>query len=141
MTLPARIRDLTGQRFGRLVVVGLSRRRSRCVIWQTRCDCGRSHLARSWSLVSGQTRSCGCLRSSDLTGQRFGRVVVVELAGKTKHGQTMWLVRCDCGARHITSSHSLRRGNTRSCGCLRREVGVKNIGAHNRRLATEHERR
>lgn len=134
MTLSARIRDLTGQRFGRLLVVSLSTYRARsrrAAYWSCRCDCGRSHIARSWSLVSGQTRSCGCLRSSDLTGQRFGRVVAVELAGKTKHGQTMWLVRCDCGARHITSGHSLRRGNTRSCGCLRREVALQNLTSQN----------
>lgn len=61
----------------------------------------------------------------DLTGQKFGRLTVVERAENhvTKGGQskTMWLCRCDCGGENsviITSSQNLKSGTTRSCGCM-----------------------
>lgn len=63
-------------------------------------------------------------RAIDLTGQRFGRLVVegIESSGPTKNRR--WLCRCDCGARTKVLGTSLRAGATHSCGCLRREVGV-----------------
>ena len=56
-----KIRDLTGQRFGRLVVVKLSEKRiGRSACWVCRCDCGNYKTVMSYHLVSGRTRSCGC---------------------------------------------------------------------------------
>ena len=60
-------------------------------------------------------------RKLDLTGQRFGRLVVVEEAGRTKHGFVLWKCRCDCGQEVVVSSQHLRSGNTTSCGCFNRE--------------------
>ena len=57
----------------------------------------------------------------DLTGQRFGRLVVIRESGRTKGGQAMWLCRCDCGAETVIRGSSLRSGHTQSCGCLRDE--------------------
>lgn len=57
----------------------------------------------------------------DLTGQRFGRLVVIREYGRTKDGRVTWLCRCDCGAEVVVSSNHLRSGNTQSCGCLKRE--------------------
>lgn len=37
----------------------------------------------------------------------------------------MWLCRCDCGSEMMTTSHHLREGHTKSCGCLQREVVTK----------------
>ena len=54
--------DLTGQRFGRLVVIGLERR-DNGAIWRCRCDCGKEHVVRGTSLRAGSTESCGCLLS------------------------------------------------------------------------------
>lgn len=57
----------------------------------------------------------------DLKGQRFGRLVVVEEAGRDKHGHVLWKCRCDCGSETIVYVHSLRSGDTTSCGCFNRE--------------------
>lgn len=57
----------------------------------------------------------------DLTGQRFGRLVVIGQAGRNRHGQMMWLCRCDCGKEVVVAGCNLRSGNTQSCGCLNRE--------------------
>jgi hypothetical protein len=58
----------------------------------------------------------------DRTGQRFGRITVLELAGKDKSGLIMWECRCDCGALTIVRASDLVSGNTSSCGCLSREI-------------------
>ena len=57
----------------------------------------------------------------DLSGQKFGRLTVVEYAGKNKYNRTQWLCRCDCGNDKIVSSNSLNSGKTKSCGCLWKE--------------------
>lgn len=56
----------------------------------------------------------------DLTGQRFGRLSVIEKSGVAKSGHALWLCKCDCGNSHIVSSNQLKNG-TKSCGCLQRE--------------------
>lgn len=57
----------------------------------------------------------------DITGQRFGRLVVLGYEGFVRR-ECMYRVKCDCGQEFITHAKSLRRGLTRSCGCLNREV-------------------
>jgi len=57
--------------------------------------------------------------ATNLTGQRFGRLVV--LSPSTKVNQ-YWLCKCDCGEMKETSAQCLRGGSTRSCGCLVREA-------------------
>lgn len=58
-------------------------------------------------------------RVIDLTGQRFGRLTVLEYAGSNKSGNALWLCHCDCGNKIIANNKLLRNGNTKSCGCLR----------------------
>lgn len=64
-----------------------------------------------------------CYPVTDLTGQRFGRLVVVGRADPplNKWRYAMWHCRCDCGRETDVSGHNLRRWLTTSCGCLRRE--------------------
>lgn len=57
----------------------------------------------------------------DLTGQRFGRLVVIEPCGRSKDRHIMWLCRCDCGNEVVVTASNLKKSNTKSCGCLRRE--------------------
>lgn len=53
----------------------------------------------------------------DLTGSRYGKLVVVEYAGKDKNGYTTWLCRCDCGNEKIIRGSKLKDGDIKSCGC------------------------
>lgn len=55
----------------------------------------------------------------DLTGQRFGRLTVVERGFPNQGGDATWSCRCDCGNVCCIRGSSLRRGHTQSCGCLR----------------------
>lgn len=57
----------------------------------------------------------------DLTGEKYGRLTVKSYAGH-KGQRTVWKCLCDCGNEAIISGNSLRRGATRSCGCIRREL-------------------
>lgn len=64
----------------------------------------------------------------DLTGQRFGRLVVVERAGSDTKGNAMWKCQCDCGEVRVVNSRNLLSGNSKSCGCLKTDqVVLRNI--------------
>lgn len=61
-------------------------------------------------------------RFRDLTGERFGRLLVLQRDGCNKHGQVKWYCECDCGTRKHVLGMCLSRGETQSCGCLHRET-------------------
>lgn len=62
------------------------------------------------------------MKKLDLTGQRFGRLVVIEEAGHSSDGRVRWLCKCDCGNYTSTpSTKTLRNGTCRSCGCIEKE--------------------
>lgn len=66
----------------------------------------------------------------DLTGQRFGRMTVLEYAGSYEFPcgtkKPMWICRCDCGKVCEVIGQNLLNGRTRSCGCLRSETSRRN---------------
>ena len=57
----------------------------------------------------------------DLTGQKFGLLVVIERAGSSPSGNALWRCACSCGAgmERVVKTPELSSGDTRSCGCLR----------------------
>lgn len=57
------IKDLTGQTFGRLTVIehDASIKSNQCAYWKVKCICGNTKSVRRTSLLSGKTKSCGCL--------------------------------------------------------------------------------
>lgn len=74
-------------------------------------------------------------RATDLTGRRFGRLVVLyRLPNKpTANGQdAVWMTKCDCGNESTSLARQLRSGKKQSCGCLRKErlaqANTKDIG-------------
>jgi len=61
-------------------------------------------------------------RTLDLTGQRFGRLVVASKTGdKGKRGEIFWYCLCDCGAESVVRAANLKSGGTVSCGCAQVE--------------------
>lgn len=81
------------------------------------------------------------MKPIDLTGQRFGRLVVVARSNNNARGQARWLCRCDCGAEKIVRATELRQGSTRSCGCWRKdqcaEVGRGSAASNSRKGAAK----
>lgn len=58
----------------------------------------------------------------DLTGTRFGSLLVV-MRGETDHrGEACWICVCDCGKQTLSKGFGLRNGNTHSCGCKDKKV-------------------
>jgi hypothetical protein len=89
-------------------------------LWRCRCDCGRTVDAKSYWLRHGIIKRCKACRVVDLTGQQFGRLVVIRLNRKTRsqlNTKAYWLCRCDCGTEITTRTDYLRSGRTKSCGC------------------------
>ena len=66
----------------------------------------------------------------DLTGQPFGRLIVIRECGRAKNGGVLWLCKCECGREVVVSGDNLRRENTKSCGCLRLERITTHDCAH-----------
>ena len=123
-------RNLTGQRFGKLVCIEPMRTKlNGRTVWRCRCDCGNECLAVGTQLTAGYKKSCGCLVHlplKDYVGKRFGALVVVEYAGKEK-GVHLWRCRCDCGRETVVRQYNLQSGHVQSCGCLQREIRRKNL--------------
>lgn len=63
----------------------------------------------------------------DRTGQKFGRLTLIERVENNKFNQVQWKCRCDCGKEVIVKSYSLTTGQTKSCGCLKKEQNYINI--------------
>ena len=57
----------------------------------------------------------------DLTGQKFGRLTVVDRACNDAKAQACWICKCECGEYSVVRGADLRSGNTKSCGCLNAE--------------------
>lgn len=128
-----KLQDLTGQRFGRLVVLKRApthedpsgRKRT---YWTCQCDCGNIKDIAATSLKNGATQSCGCLQKEktsqnnfkDLANQRFGRLTALWPVGKKSSG-TIWHCKCDCGNECDVGVSQLTTGHTQSCGCYNKD--------------------
>ena len=129
-------RNLINQQFERLVVKEEIAKRdaSGGVMWLCQCECGNTIEVRGSSLVSGHTKSCGCLQKekaqqigrnnlNDLTNLTFGKLQVLKRGKtiKTPNGSTrvFWICKCECGNIIEVCGNSLTSNNTTSCGCLR----------------------
>lgn len=125
--------DITGQRFGRLVAIEPTLKRSRSsgsVVWKCKCDCGNMAFVSYNVLHRSNTRSCGCLRNEsagktgrvnriDISGRRFGRLTAIAPTNKRSGSNIEWECLCDCGELTLVSTASLARETVRSCGCLK----------------------
>ncbi len=119
----SKIKDITGQRFGKLVAKEFTGKiKNHSAVWLCQCDCGNTSEVKANALYSGAIQSCGCLRSEvrihDLTDQRFGKLVAIERTGKKQNNSQVWLCNCDCGNTAEVSAGNLKSGKTNSCGCL-----------------------
>ena len=62
------------------------------------------------------------MKRIDLTGKRFGRLTVIKPLGLNPNNQLVWLCECDCGKVVCVAGLSLRNGDTKSCGCYRKDA-------------------
>lgn len=101
--------------------------------WLCECQCGNKTIVLGKHLRSGNTKSCGCYqkeqaiksnlnRGGDLTGKRFGKLVVLEengfVVGSNNKRRRLWKCKCDCGNICSVQHQYLQFGDTGSCGCI-----------------------
>jgi len=67
-------------------------------------------------LITGNTKSCGCLHELNLAGKKFGKLTVVDFA-YSKYGHRYWNCICDCGNKAVVNGTRIKTGETKSCGC------------------------
>jgi len=128
------MRELTGQRFGLLSIMGRGEPIGSRATWRVHCACGAERTKREDHLLAGRTKSCGCASSRfrkakmekkySLINKRFGNLLVVWRVESKKVGvssHSRWVCKCDCGGMIEVSGSSLVGGRT-SCGC--KEPGV-----------------
>lgn len=114
--------DITGGKFGILTVIkeSTSKKIGHAATWECLCDCGKTMYATSNALNSGRTKSCGCAKIINLTGQKFGKLTAVEATDERIYGYVAWSCKCECGKQALASSRDLINGGKKSCGCLKR---------------------
>ena len=131
--------NLIGQRFGKLKVIDKCEPSEGKTKWRCICDCGNVVSVIGSKLISGHTRSCGCLQKEsarqkviDLTGKRFGKLTVIERA-ENRNNKVYWKCLCDCGNYTTVNSMKLLHNWTHSCGCIKSygEYVVKSIFTQN----------
>lgn len=62
------------------------------------------------------------IKRADITGQRFGRLLVIRYHDQVAGRANRWWTKCDCGNEQPVRIGALRNGNTSSCGCLQRDI-------------------
>lgn len=74
-------------------------------------------------------------KTIDITGQKFGKWIVLSRAPKSKRTNStpaLWNVKCDCGTEAIREGINLRNGSTTSCGCSLKELRPERVGKYSR---------
>lgn len=159
--------DLTGKKFGKLTVIEqaedkIAKNGNHIAMWKCLCDCQENNPNPNYvykagsQLKAGKGLSCGCYKleearqrqTKDLTGIKFGKLTVLELSHyykcKNGHHHAVWKCICECQKDKENPEYTyvlgycLTNGNTKSCGCYRRENTTEMM--HLRRTENRYEK-
>ena len=121
--------DLTGKRYGRLIVMGSVRSEDGRLMWQCQCDCGSLCVKAAGVLNAGLVSSCGCIRKSTgvKSGEKYGRLTALESTEKRSCRAVIWKCRCECGNVIETRSTLLKNGQATNCGCVKKVNDKENF--------------
>lgn len=108
--------DLTGNRYGKLVVIKYLGSKNGQSKWLCHCDCGNNVERLGVSLKNGAS-SCGCEKKTELLGKRFGKLTVIGYDDSSTTVYSKWICKCDCGNIKSIRRQSLVENKTVSCGC------------------------
>ena len=120
-------KDLSGKTIENIFVIdeaeplfdnrGFPRRRWNCLCLR----CFNKFIVLQQNLLNGNTKSCGCSKSKSLIGLRFGHLNVIGedylKIDARGHRIKRWKCVCDCGSTIYVTTHKLKSGRTKSCGC------------------------
>lgn len=124
--------DIRGTKNGTLEVIFRAKNKeTEKTKWMCACDCGNYILVSTHDFNTGHIKSCGCQTTNrpqnkaiDLTERVFGKLKVQYFAF-INDNRAFWHCKCDCGNEKDISGKSLRRGFTKSCGCIQKEIASK----------------
>lgn len=131
--------DLTGQRFGSLVIIKRADYNDKGgkPVWVCKCDCGNLCYRSGYNLRKNQTNSCGCKElenrkkakeksRENLIGKRFGKLTVIDKA-ESINNKAYWKCVCDCGNIVNVRAQHLKENRVSSCGCSNISNGESKI--------------
>lgn len=134
------VRDLTGKKFNKLLVLEYIGSHGGKSNWRCLCDCGKETTAITPALIKNRKKSCGCstfenrkghANSQDIIGQKFNKLTVLSLVGSDSRGNLRWNCLCECGNEKVAPTVRLKNGTTSSCGCQIRISSMKRTVWHN----------
>lgn len=133
----SKIKDLTGQKFGRLTVIrenGRTDAKRKLVVWLCKCDCGNYVNRTAKSLTTSKNSGCDNCKfiREDLTGKKYGKITVVSMKG-SENGTLIWNCVCECGKEMQISTGRLNYGKVNSCGCEKRKITIERNTTHGKR--------
>ena len=130
-----KMKNLLNQKFGQLTVIEcMGKIDKRHYYWKCKCDCGNETIVSTSQLTSGNTKSCGCLKSIGIKkynqqqseqakipiGTRYGKLIVLSDLGMREqvpgHNRRWYKCQCDCGNICDVQGNRLKQGQTISCG-------------------------
>lgn len=128
--------DIVNQKFGLLTTLEKIIKNN-VIFYLCKCECGKYKEVRAYELISGKTKSCGCLRSvkrrKPMIGYQFGKWIVLSYSHYEKIGRKhFYLCECQCDDKiiKIVDGASLRFGTSKSCGCLQKEIISQTMFKH-----------
>ncbi len=125
--------DKVGQTYGNATILRHAEEKSiKRVYWEAECSCGKRFFISNSNLVHSNNKnkyiSCGCKQGlnswkntrEDITNKRFNFLTVIEVL-PNENSESMVMCKCDCGNIGKYRANAVKRGNTKSCGCWKRE--------------------
>lgn len=127
--LNTRAKNLTDKKQGKLTFIKPAEKRNGRIYWWVQCECGNIEKIRADGLktschkCSNETKSQKLkqILAQDLSGQKFGRLTVLHPTEGQDGKGMRWHCKCECGNEIDVIAGSLTSGNTKSCGCLKKE--------------------
>lgn len=118
--------NLKNQRFGFwLALEPAEKNKKGQTQWLCQCECGTKKVVTTNSLRTGNSTSCGCNHSPDLSNTKFGKLEVLKQDNSKTKGRRHWVCKCECGSLITVSTYKLRNNKINSCGCDTQTINSK----------------
>ncbi len=118
------IKDITGQKFGRLTAIKFSHRQNRRTFWIFKCDCGTERTMRRDGVTQGATKSCGCAKHKrkDVFNLHPKYLTPIKHISGHSDGDQTWTFKCICQKEINLKLSEVLKYRNKSCGCQIKDI-------------------